>query len=306
MLSTTLAPIHHHIINNVGHIQQSTKTQYIRAIDRLLETGIDPRDRDMLAEYAQELPQSSRAFLKAALRILFKEQVNFLKASATADNIGEKQAKLLNIEAMLDTIQIHKKKGQRAHTWLTPDQIMQITALPDTTTPSGRRDWLTLALMASAGLRREEVVTVTFDRLKLVPNNKNELCHILNVTGKGAKDRSLQIAPLLADRIKEWHTEAGDGLILRSVDRTGRVNHSLTGKSIYEIVKRYGTLLGLPELRPHDLRRSYAMILYNDTKDLTLVMTRLGHSSPTTTKDYLDLELQLDKDTSTIVPLSGD
>ena len=303
MLTTQRAPAHYAIID-AAELAATTKLQYRRAIDRLIAAQVDPRNRSQLGAYAKELPQSGRAFLKAALKLLWSEYSTHLKSQATPDNLAEIQAALLNIDAMAQAIKVRPTKGTRSHLWLTPAQILQLTALPDRSTPIGRRDWIALALMVSAGLRREEAVSLTFDRLKYIPNDRNERIPVLDITGKGAKDRTVPISHTLADAILQWREEAGDGKILRSVDNTGRVNHSLTGKSVYQIVLKYGAMLEMPELRPHDLRRSYGMIIYNSTKDLTLVMTRLGHNSPQTTVRYLDLKLNLNADTAALIPLS--
>ena len=48
-----------------------------------------------------------------------------------------------------------------------------------------------------------------------------------------------------------------------------------------------------PELKPHDLRRSFAKVLYYESdKDLKLVQILLGHSNIGTTSRYLGLDTE--------------
>ncbi len=77
------------------------------------------------------------------------------------------------------------------------------------------RDWLAIGLMMAAGLRREEATSLQFTDVK----KQNER-HVLNVKGKGAKDRVVLIANHLAEAIVDWGFLVGsEGFILRSPGR---------------------------------------------------------------------------------------
>lgn len=283
-------------------LQPSTKAKYTSAIENMLLADIDPFDFDALSAYADSLSSSGRGFLKAALKIVTQGELTRIKASATPENISVIQALVARLEAMDETIKVHQPEGEKSHLWLTPEQVEELTALPDRSTIQGRRDWLVLALLLS-GLRREEASTITFDRLTRQPMSNGQQRGVLDVTGKGAKDRIVPIQPLLEQRLRDWQQEAGDGNILRSINKAGAVNHSLSTQAIYDIAQKYGAMIGLPELQPHDLRRTYAQIGWDNTHDLTLVMTLLGHSDPQTTIDYLNLKVKLDQTISDFVPL---
>ncbi len=95
MLTTKTSP-HIDIISRAGNLAPSTKRKYISEIERLLAAGVDPRNREALAAYAAGLSQSSRAFLKASLAILFADTITSIKAGATAGNLSEVQAALYN------------------------------------------------------------------------------------------------------------------------------------------------------------------------------------------------------------------
>jgi len=284
-------------------LQPSTKVKYQRAIDHMVTTGIDPFDFPSLQSYADSLSSSGRGFLKAALKIMTDGELTRIKAGATPENISAIQALVARLEAMDETIKVHQPEGKKSHLWLTPEQVERLTSLPDRKTVQGRRDWIVLALLLS-GLRRDEASAITYDRLKRVPMSNGQLRGVLDVTGKGAKDRTVPINSLLEQRLNEWHTETNDGNITRAVNKAGTINGSLSAKAIYDIVGRYGAMIGLPQLQPHDLRRTFAQIGWINTHDLILVMTLLGHSDPETTKDYLNLEINLDETISDYIPLS--
>ena len=299
------APIHETIINRAT-LAATTKHQYIRAIDRLMIAQVDPRNRESLAAYAGTLPASSRSFLKAALKLLFKEQVTTLKGSATPDNVNEIQAMLFNIESMMETIKTETPKGTKSHKWLTPGQVTDLTteAANSNQGAASRRDWIALSLMLF-GLRREEAVSLPFDKITRVPDGNGQPRPVIDVTGKGAKSRTVPISELLYTRLMEWQQEAGPGRVLRAITAQGTINHSLSGKSAYMIVQKYGDLIGIQDLQPHDLRRTYANLIWNNTQDLMLVMTLLGHDKPETTMRYLNLKLDLTRNTSQYIPLGG-
>lgn len=254
---------------------------------------------------AQSRPVSGRSFLKAALRLLFSDLQTDLEASANPENIGQVQAQLLNINAMMKSIQVHSEKGNRTHIWLSREQVEQITALPDLTTVRGLRDYVVLAVLLGAGLRREEEENLTFDCLLQQPS-KNGMRDVLAVTGKGDKRRTVPISPKLARHLRAWKELAGDGYILRSINKGGVINGSLSAIGIHNIVRQYGAQIGLPELDSHDMRRTYARLGYDAGIPVEQISKLLGHADVKTTMRYLGIDIDLDSTISDFIPLSGD
>lgn len=305
MLTTySPAPAHHAIIH-AADLQPSTKAKYIAEIDRLIAEGVNPRDRQALKVYAQRLPNSSRSFLKAALRLLSAEHVTNLKASATADNLPHVQAQLYNIEAMTQTITVEASKGEKAHTWLSPAQVEQITALPDRSTVKGMRDYIVLSVLLGAGLRRDELVNFTFDQIKQQPT-KDGFRTVLSITGKGNKARVIPINNKLASYLRQWQALTGSGFVARSISKSGTIGTDLSEIGIHNIVRHYGDLIGIPELDSHDLRRTYTQIGYNAGVPITQISKLLGHANVRTTQRYLNLDIDLETTASDFIPLSGD
>ncbi len=77
---------------------------------------------------------------------------------------------------------------------------------------------------------------------------------------------------------------------------------SLSGQGVLDIVAKRGALMGKPELKPHDLRRTYAQFAFEAGIAITQISTLLGHASLATTQRYLNLALDLENTASDFIP----
>ena len=75
-------------------------------------------------------------------------------------------------------------------------------------------------------------------------------------------------------------------LILRSIRRDGSINGSLSSSAVRDIVRRYGRAIGVPDLAPHDLRRTMARLSRNGGAPMETIQKTLGHASLRTTEIY--------------------
>ena len=75
-------------------------------------------------------------------------------------------------------------------------------------------------------------------------------------------------------------------LILRSIRRDGSINGSLSSSAVRDIVRRYGRAIGVPDLAPHDLRRTMAKLSREGGAPLEVIQHSLGHASVRTTEIY--------------------
>jgi len=278
-----------------------TKAQYRKALNKYLATGNRLTDAGALAMYAMTLPNSSRSFLKAAVRIITQGYQHDLKANVVPETLTQTQAALMRLESLNDSIRVTSSKGDKAHTWLSQTQVKQLVSTCDDT-EVGRRDWIVLALLLGAGLRREELVTVACSAFLALPAKKGTRT-VLQVKGKGAKDRVVPISAKLAERVKAWCEEIGTGLVARSLGRKRELGDSLSGVGVFNIVRKHGAMIGKPNLDPHDLRRTYAQLGYEAGVPLTQISKLLGHSSVATTQRYLNLDLDLEVTASDFIPL---
>ncbi len=286
-------------------LQPSTKRQYINALENYLETGESLTNPVALADYALTIGGSTRSFLAAAVTRMAKELELLAKGSATPDNIDIIQAAVFRTQALQNTIKTKQPQGERAHTWLTHIEAKQLLGSCQKR-PSGKpefkiysmRDRLAIGLMMAAGLRREEAASIRFS--DVVKQNERS---VLNVKGKGAKDRVVPINKNLADAIVDWQFLVGsDGLILRSLGRNKVPGDSISTTGIYNIVQKRGKMIRKPDLQPHDLRRTYAELGRRAGVPISQISKLLGHSSIETTQKYLNIELDLEMTISDFVP----
>ncbi len=227
------------------------------------------------------------------------------KGSATPENISSTQAAVFRAQALQHTIKIRQPQVERAHTWLTWFEAEQLLDACQRRV-SGKaeirifvqRDRLAIGLMMAAGLRREEAASLQFT--DIVKQNER---YVLNVTGKGAKDRVVPINKRLAEAIIDWQFLVNaEGLILRSLGRNKEPGESISTTGLYNIVQKRGAMIGKPELQPHDLRRTYAELGRRAGVPISQISKLLGHASIETTQEYLNIELDLDNTISDFVP----
>lgn len=282
-------------------LQPSTKNQYKKAIAGFLATGAGLTDAQALGAYALSLPKSSRAFLKAAVKLWGDDLALRAKAGATPENVAAVQATIYRAEALSQVIQVEAAKGQKAHTWLSQAEVKRLLESCDGATIQCKRDRIVLGLLVGAGLRREELTGLSFSDAVLMPV-AGKFRTVLNVTGKGDKARAIPLSDRLAAALDEWAGIVGHGLVARSITKGGQVGESLSAVGIFHLVRSAGAAIGKPGLAPHDLRRTYAQLGYEAGVPITQISKLLGHSSVTTTQRYLNLDLDLATTVSDFIP----
>lgn len=283
-------------------LQPSTKVKYSRVVAGYLATGSSLADPVALAAYADRLPKSGRAFLKAAMRLWGDHVALQAKAGATPENVAAIQATIYRIEALNEAIQVEATKGVKVHIWLSQSEVKRLLNTCDLATLQGKRDRIVLGLLVGAGLRREEVVKLKFDHIVTLPL-AGKFRTALNVRGKGAKDRVVPINDKLAAALDEWGAMlSSTGFIARSVSKGGVIGDSISAVGAFEIVSRTGAAISKPDLAPHDLRRTYAQLGYEAGVPITQISKLLGHESVSTTQRYLNLDLDLSITVSDFVP----
>jgi len=84
------------------------------------------------------------------------------------------------------------------------------------------------------------------------------------------------------------------GPVFRPVNKGDRVTPgSLTGNCIRLALRKYTSELGLANLVPHDLRRTYARLAHKGRAKLEQIQLSLGHASVQTTERYLGVKQNL-------------
>ena len=175
--------------------------------------------------------------------------------------------------------------GIRLGHWLDQESAAELLAAPPHDSLRGMRDRAVLALLFGAGLRRGEVAAVMVEQLRLI----EERWVIADLMGKHRRMRSVPVPAWAKDMLQRWCDIAGitAGRLFRQIDKSGRVHVAgLGSQTIYNIVRRYAAAVD-PAVRPHDLRRSFARIAYEENAAIEQLAITLGHSSISTTERYV-------------------
>jgi site-specific recombinase XerD len=150
-----------------------------------------------------------------------------------------------------------KKLGIRLGNWLTVDEARLLCQLPNRNTVKGKRDRAILATLLGCGLRRRELIDLTFDHVQ----RREDHWAIVDLVGKGGHIRTVPMPDWVKQTIDDWMAIAqiAQGKIFRCVCRKGTVwGTQITEKVVWHVVKEYAERLGVSKLAPHDLRRSCA------------------------------------------------
>ena len=177
-------------------------------------------------------------------------------------------------------------RGVRIGNWLTRAQVRELLNAPDWSTVKSLRDRAILGLLAGCGLRRSEIASLTVDRLA----QREGRWVLVDLSGKGRRVRSVPVPAWVKALIDRW-MEAGavaQGPLFRPVNKRGVVGGgAITAKVIWWVVREYASRIGVPNLAPHDLRRTCAKLCRSAGGDLEQIQFLLGHASVQTTERYL-------------------
>lgn len=148
--------------------------------------------------------------------------------------------------------------------------------------PAAVRDAALVGVFYCTGARREELATAQIEHYD--PAERS-----LKILGKGDKERTTYVHPLVVPYLEKWLTELGTrrGPLFRAIDQWGHIGKTaLTKRSIGRIVDRIRRRAGVPPLATHDFRRTVIGDLLDAGVDLVTVQQLVGHASPTTTARY--------------------
>ena len=185
-----------------------------------------------------------------------------------------------------------KREGVRTGNWLTARQAETLINTPDTATLKGKRDRALLAVMIGCGLRREETALLSVEHIQ----QRDARWVIVDMHGKGGRIRTVPMPSWTKAAIDEWMAAAcfTAGRIFRAVNKGDNLaGESMTAQSIFETVKKYAAEIGVGNIAPHDLRRTFAKLAHKGRAALEQIQLSLGHASIQTTERYLGVRQDL-------------
>ncbi len=238
-----------------------------------LELGHPEVDTSLIRQYLAELQKenysrSSIARKLASLRAYFKFlcKKGYLKTNPAKGIFTPKLA-------------------QKLPTFLYPKEVVNLIETANNLTVLALRDRAILEILYSTGIRVSELVGINLTDIDWTSE-------IVNVSGKGNKERVVPIGSYALAAIKEYlarrhellKRNSSQALILNA--RGGR----LTSRGIGLIVQKYACLLSISKhISPHTFRHTFATHLLDAGADLRLVQELLGHASLSTTQIYTHL-----------------
>jgi integrase/recombinase XerD len=171
---------------------------------------------------------------------------------------------------------------------LTFNEIENIIAQIDLSTPEGGRNKAILETMYSCGLRVSELVNLKLSQLYLDVG-------FIRVLGKGSKERLVPIGSVAIKYILIYRNnirvhspvQAGEEDLLFLNRRGKRLSRVMIFLIIKDLVKKAGIT---KIVSPHTFRHSFATHLVEGGADLRAVQEMLGHESITTTEIYTHLD----------------
>lgn len=178
---------------------------------------------------------------------------------------------------------------------LSFEEIEQIIAAIDQSTPEGGRNKAILETMYSCGLRVSEVVNLKLSCLYLDVG-------FIRVIGKGDKERLVPIGTDAIKYIKLYkenirnHQPIVPGF--EDIVFLNRRGKNLSRVMIFYIIRDLAAKAGITKsISPHTFRHSFATHLVEGGADLRAVQEMLGHESITTTEIYTHLDRDFLRDT---------
>lgn len=184
-------------------------------------------------------------------------------------------------------------RGVRTFNWLGAASVWEVMDAASGDDDYDLRDRAVLALGFFAGLRASEIGSLSWDDVRLAARE-------IHLRGKGNQPAVVGIGPDLLVALRDWQAryEYRLGRPVRSErvvvalpggeDEPGRFGAPSTKSTVLDIVRRRGTEAGIPTLRPHDLRRTFAGLLDDGGWPLHDIRRALRHVEIRSTQTYLE------------------
>ncbi|MFN4027824.1 MAG: site-specific tyrosine recombinase XerD [Flavobacterium sp.] len=180
------------------------------------------------------------------------------------------------------------KIGRKLPDTLSVEDIDNLIAAVDLSTPEGERNRAILETLYSCGLRVSELISLKISDLFFDEG-------FIKITGKGNKQRFVPIAQNTRRFIELYKNTIRNQLnIAKGHEDTlflNRRGKQLTRAMVFTIIKTLAVKINLQKnISPHTLRHSFATHLLENGADLRSIQMMLGHESITTTEVYVHLD----------------
>jgi integrase len=154
----------------------------------------------------------------------------------------------------------------------------------------GKRDYAILLFFLVTGMRRQEIISLRGDNIKLGDESITMTGKVKggDYVGREVRDPSLRAA------LVEYLSACGrldvlkrDAPLWTRHDNAGQPGAPLNSHSFAKNLKRYARAAGLDHVHLHQTRHSFARIVAEETGSITDVQDALGHRNAATTRIYV-------------------
>ena len=180
-------------------------------------------------------------------------------------------------------MRIHRT-ARHGRTISMPDYHAVIDATHDGTN-AGVRDVAILHTMRGGGLRRDEIAGIDVSAYDATAG-------AVHIVGKGNKPRTVYLPLATRSAIDAWLARrgAGAGALFTRINKADTITGAgMTSQAVYYIVQRRMHACAM-DIRPHDLRRTYATHEARRGTPLPVLQRQLGHASLATTTIYMMID----------------
>lgn len=178
-----------------------------------------------------------------------------------------------------------KTKQKRENGFMTKDEVacfINEVKNTDKETEWKARDLAMITLLLNTGIRCSALQKLDVDDFN--PNKKT-----ITVLEKGDSSRTIYLSRAVVDNILDWlryRNRILDGSTETALFISDRKSRIVT-RTIYNIIKRYGSVIDGKNITPHKTRATFGTQLYDKTHDVYFVQQCMGHSNPKTTELYI-------------------
>lgn len=166
---------------------------------------------------------------------------------------------------------------------LSIDEVVQLLAAVDKSTPLGLRNTALLELIYGSGLRVSELLAIKMEDIHL------QQAYVL-VLGKGNKERVVPISDMAVVALRQYIIKGRPSLLDKKQSNLLFLNQkgeSLSRQGFFKVLTKLAKEAGVStECSPHTLRHSFATHLLENGMDLRTLQALLGHEDISTTQIY--------------------
>ena len=208
-----------------------------------------------------------------------------------------KRAGMISATDLADLVEVRVSGGGgvRQGRWLDAGDLQRLVRSQRGAGVRPVRDRAILALLAGCALRRAELCDLRISHLQEIDGAP---VAIVNLHGKGDKLRSVAIPEWARPHVATWlrlyrrQCEPDPTApLISAIDGAGKgsaTGEPLRPASVHRILRQATAAAGLPDIAPHDLRRTAAKLMEDGGAGLRAIRDALGHASVATTEKYLE------------------